>query len=274
MRYHIHIPTPPLDELVALFWLFEFDEPAPHPRERVLPTGSVELVINLSTDMTRSYDRHDHGRFETLSGSIVSGTRSGYMVIDTASCESILGVHFKPGGAFPFLGVDASELHDLDISLESLWGSYAARLRERLIDAPTPAAKFRILETALHARARRPFERHPAVAFALHELRGAANVRKLGDVARETGLSQRRFIQLFREQVGTTPKLHYRIQRFQHALNAIEMGCRIEWADLALSCGYYDQAHFIRDFREFSGINPSTYLVQRGAHLNHVALFE
>jgi AraC-like DNA-binding protein len=279
INFTFHMPGPPLDDFVELLWYYEIDEPSRHPMERVLPTGAAELVINLREDEIRSYDSHDPARFERFPGSVVAGTRSEFMVIDTACQESIVGVHFKLGGAFPFFGVAACELHDLDVSLDALWGRPAVDLRERLIEAPSPAAKFRILEAALLARMRqsrmrRPRERHPAVDLALDELRVATSARKLADVAREAGLSQRRFIQLFREQVGTTPKLHYRIQRFQAALRAIEAGRTIEWADLALSCGYYDQAHFIRDFKAFSGINPSTYLAQRGSHPNHVAMLD
>lgn len=245
----------------------------PHTRERVLPTGTMELVINLHEDVIRSYDNDDPTRFETHPGSVIAGTRSEFMIIDTESQESIMGVAFKPGGAFPFLGVPACEVHGGDVALDALWGSYAAELRWRLMEAPTPAAKFAVLESALLERMSGRLDLHPAVRHALRELKCVPHMRTLAQVTADVGLSQRRFIQLFREQVGMPPKLYYRIQRFQAALHRIEDGRRVEWADLALDCGYYDQAHFIRDFRAFSGINPSTYLIQRADRLNHVPLF-
>ena len=91
-------------------------------------------------------------------------------------------------------------------------------------------------------------------------------------VTRQTGLSHRRFIEVFRDQVGLTPKVYWRLQRFRQVLQRVHRAPRVEWADLALECGYYDQAHFIRDFRAFSGLSPSAYLAQRGEHLNHVPL--
>lgn len=132
--------------------------------------------------------------------------------------------------------------------------------------------KFRILEQTLLAQASRPLVRHPAVAFALKEFGNASYARKVSDVTGRTGLSQRRFIQVFSEEVGLTPKLFCHVQRFQEVLRRIEIRDRIEWADVALGCGYFDQAHFIHDFRAFSGLTPTDYLTHRGEHPNHVAL--
>ncbi len=185
-----------------------------------------------------------------------------------------MGIHFKPGGAAPFLGAPASEAHGIDLPLDAFWGSGAADLRERLLEARTLGERFRIVEQTLLGRLAGGAEPHPLIVGALRELAVVPQCRTLAEVTEDLGLSQRRFIELFRGQVGMTPKLYYRIRRFQEALRRIETGDGIVWTDLALGCGYYDQAHFIRDFRAFSGINPSAYLAGRGEHLNHVPLRE
>lgn len=271
MIFKHHIPAPPLSDFVAMIWYFEGSAMA-HTKERVLPNGGMELLINLHEDLIRSYDNHDPDRYETLSGSILAGTRSEYTIIDTACQSSILGVAFKPGGAFPFFGLPMSEVHGIDLSLDDLWGSHAVDLREQLLAAPTLEARFTIIERALLARASRSLERHPAVEYTLRQLDMVPQSRSLAAITDEIGLSQRRFIQLFREEVGMPPKLYYRIRRFQEGLGRIASGGDLTWIDLALSCGYYDQAHFIHDFRAFSGINPSTYRAQRGHHQNHIPL--
>lgn len=271
MVHHNHIPSGLLGEFVEVLWYFEGARPA-HALERVLPTGTVELVINLREDAIRCYDPFDPSRFETLPGAIVAGPRSEFMVIDTASQEAVMGVHFKPAGAFPFLGVPAGEVGEMDVALDLLWGRAASDLRHRLLDAPTVREKFGVLEGALLARIPSAPERHRAVIGALAELSVASPGRSLAEITAGTGLSQRRFIELFRAQVGLTPKRYHRVRRFQEAIRMIEHGRRMEWAELALACGYYDQAHFIRDFRAFSGINPSAYSESRGPHLNHVPI--
>ena len=86
--------------------------------------------------------------------------------------------------------------------------------------------------------------------------------------------SQRRFIQLFSNEVGLTPKLFCRVNRFQRVVRSLASIEEVDWAEVALDCGYYDQAHFIHDFQDFAGITPSAYLEHCTEHLNHVPLIE
>lgn len=271
MAYRTYIPRPPLSDFVELFWSHEGYDP-PHGRERVVPTGKMQLIVNLSEDELRVYDRRDHDRFQSFGGSLISGAHSEFVVIDSADQASTVGVHFKAGGARPFLGVSAGELRDKDAPLDALWGPKATELRGRLIEAGTPEAGFRVLERALLAQLERPLAHHPAVAFALEEFQSAPFTKAVREVSDRTGLSRRRFIQLFREEVGLTPKLFCRIRRLQEVISLVGGERRLEWAEVALRCGYFDQAHLVHDFREFSGITPTAYLANRSEHPNHVPL--
>ena len=91
------------------------------------------------------------------------------------------------------------------------------------------------------------------------------------ELAQEAGLSRRRFAQVFREQIGLTPKLYCRLQRFQNALKQIASGASVDWAQIALAAGYCDQAHLAHEFRVFSGLSPSTYLAA-AAPSNHTSI--
>ena len=124
-----------------MFWSYEGNDP-PHSRERVVPTGTMQLIVNLREEELRLYDRQDHRRFQSLGVSLISGTHSRFVVIDTASRASTVGVHFKAGGAQPFLGVSAGELHDANVPLDALWGTKATELRDRLLEAQTPEVRF------------------------------------------------------------------------------------------------------------------------------------
>jgi AraC-like DNA-binding protein len=276
MRFYHYIPAAPLSDFVALLWAYE-GYSQPHKKERLLPDGSMELVINLHEDVERVYDPHDPEKFRTVRGPLVVGAHSEFFVIDTAGQYSVVGAHFKPGGAFPFIGLPASELHNALVPLEDLWGGQAGTLRERLLEAPSGVTRLRVLERALFeraglARAGAGLRRHPAVAFALREFRGLPHARTIAEVTGQIGLSAKRFIEVFSGEVGLTPKLFCRVRRFQRVLRAIENGRPVEWAAVATDCGYFDQAHFIHDFRAFSGLNPTSYLAQRTEHLNHVPL--
>jgi AraC-like DNA-binding protein len=270
MEHHRYRPPPPLDRFVDVIWTFE-GEVRPHQRERLLPDGSVGLVVNLHEERIPVYDSENADRCQIFRGSVVCGPHSQFFVIDTASQSNVAGVHFKPGGAYPFLKLPGGEIHNLHVGLNALWGARAGEVRERLLASKTARMKCRVLEEALLAQAEGPPERHPAVAFALNEFHGAPETQKISEVTDKIGLSPRRFIDVFRREVGLTPKLFCRVRRFQKVLRHISAG-RLDWAEIALTCGYFDQAHFIHDFRAFSGINPSSYLADHTPHLNHVPI--
>jgi AraC-like DNA-binding protein len=143
-------------------------------------------------------------------------------------------------------------------------------LREQLQTIDTPGGRFQILEQFLLARLARSRTIHPVVTFALKAFEDGPSPPTISSVTGQIGLSQTRFIQLFREAVGLTPKQFCRILRFQHVLCSVEKSTPHTWTDLALTCGYYDQAHFIHDFQAFSGLTPGAYLAQRSHHRNHV----
>ena len=259
MLFRSYKPAPPLSDFIENFWVYDGYE-SPHLKERIFPSGTFELVFNLRDDELRIYKAADPDRCTYFSGAIVSGPYHGFFVTDTREEASVMGVHFKPGGAFPFLGILADELADSHLNLESLWGRQACDFREMLAEETSPTRKFRLLERLLLSRLSHSHERHPAVSLALEGLRlnnSRAIVRKL---ARAAGLSDRRFIDVFRVEVGLKPKLFNRVQRFQRVLQIVHRVPGPDWGELALDHGYFDQSHLIRDFFEFSGFTPADYL--------------
>jgi len=249
-------PEGPLSGFVQLFWYWS-GHPRPFVRERVLPMATVELVIRLESGRT--------------SDSGIAGPRSTPLIIERHATQQLLGIHFKAGGAFPFLGFPFGEIHNTWITLADLWGERrASQLLDRLNDAKTIGHKFALLERWLVWIAAQPLRHHDAIAFALGEFESAPGLRSSARVAEKVNLSQRRFIDIFRNEVGMAPKLFCRVQRFQEAIESIQHQQAVDWADLALSCGYTDQSHFIHEFREFSGLRPSEYLGLRTEHLGHV----
>ncbi len=272
MRHLAYTPGPPLDAFVDSIWLHETDATvaAGAGKERVLPTGQMQFIINLHEDKLSNFSGENDEHRELFPGILVSGASSGYVTIDASELVSVMGVSFKTGGAFPFLGMKASELRDIDAPLEALWGKLASELRWRLIEARTPQQRFRLIEQSLLEMANRPLERRPAVDYAIKVFQRAPQARTIAEVTEDVGLSARRFIEIFDEEVGLTPKLFCRVHRFQRVLKQIHLATDVSLAEVANDCGYFDQAHFTRDFRAFSGINPTTYLKMRGRFQNHI----
>jgi AraC-like DNA-binding protein len=256
--FQMRRPGPPLNAFVDLLWICE-REPERWPMERLLPGGSVELVVDLAGP---------------ASGDVVSGPHSRFFLLDTTRYQRLVGVHFKPGGAFPFIRPPLVELRNAEAPLDALWGRLARELRDRLGEADTDEERFTIVENVLTEQGRNRMRHHPAVEFALRTFTQAPSVRSVGEVSVAVGLSQRRFIELFNDEVGLTPKVFCRVRRFQRAIRAAHGTRVVNWSDLALDCGYFDQAHLIHDFQAFSGLTPAAWAAQRTDHVNHVPILD
>ena len=257
--FKIRKPARPLSDHVESLWIYK-GTAAGGETERILPTGTFELVINLRQNELSFHDPGPDGSQSRFSGAIISGAHGCGLMPRNPDQIFLIGAHFKPGGAFPFLGLPAGEVADTHADLAAVWGSSADPLRESLCDAKTSEGRFNILERFLLQRLRHDVEQHYAVQAALEIFMKHAAETKISEAAKYVGLSQRRFIQAFKTEVGLTPKLFSRIQRFQRARIFIQRGPSPDWPGLALDLGYFDQSHLIREFVEFSGLSPTDYL--------------
>jgi AraC-like DNA-binding protein len=227
----------------------------------------MQIILNLS----RTYltDCGEDGKANRrLPRAIVVGTRARYEVLDTQDMEEIAGIVIEPGGFAGLFRERADLFFERSVGLEEVWAGTS--LTDRLCEVPTPAEKLRILEFFLSGRLQRGTRRSELVDQTMHLFREKGLC--VAQCARSIGVSERRLSQVFREHVGIAPKMWCRIRRFQAAVRALHHGVDVPWAELALRCGYYDQAHFANDFRAFSGINPTTYSAGRGPWQNHVPI--
>jgi AraC-like DNA-binding protein len=256
--FRSYVPPAPLSDIVEDFWLYE-DYAGEHARERILPSGTFEMVFNLHEDELRIYGPSDWDRCRRFSGALISGPYAGSFMSDTEEEAAILGVHFKPGGAAAVLGLPASELTNTHLDLTAIWGPEATALREQLCALSKPTERFRVVQQALLKRLADPPRHHRSVGVGLDVLRRTHGQARIRDIAGALDLSQRRFGEVFAAEIGLTPKLFGRVQRFQHAIALSRDAAGMDWAQLAAACGYFDQAHLIHEFVEFSGVSPADY---------------
>ena len=270
MLFRTYRPRAPLCEFVSDLWLYENYE-SDHQRELILPSGTFEMVFNLQEDELRIYSPEQPKACRRFGGALVSGPYAGSFMSDVAEERAILGVHFKPGGAFAILGIPANEFRDLHVDLTDIWGSAASTLHQRLGALTEATQRFQLLEQVLMQRLLTNPNGHAAVRVALDILARRHGQVKTREIASVVRLSQRRFIELFASEVGLTPKLFGRVRRFLHVVDQSRGGA--DWAQLAFQCGYFDQAHLIRDFVAFAGVTPAEYrrrqaqLERSGAHI-------
>jgi AraC-like DNA-binding protein len=239
----------------------------PHGRERILPNGCLEILLNLHSDTLT--DCGVNGAADVQTGrAIVLGARARYEVVDTADMAELMGIVIRPGGFGRFFRERADLFFEQSISLDNVWREPG--LVEDLCEASSPEAKLCRLEQSLVGLLRDDACRSEIVDQAMYLFR--RKQLNVAECARSVGVSERWLSQVFREEVGVGPKTWCRIHRFQAATRALHAGVDVAWSELALRCGYYDQSHFANDFRAFSGIDPTTYVALRARWRNHVPL--
>ena len=255
MRYAEHPPHPALAPFVECFWqASDEDAAASRPPERVLPDGCVEWIFHLGERFRRWAPE---GRWQTQPASFVVGEMTRHLVLQSNGRVRTLGVRFRPGGAYPFLAHSLDALTDRAVPTEDLWGREGRWLESAVFEARNEKARRRILERFLLARFSEGVESRPRLDAAVRLLlqrRGRETVARL---AENVGWTVRQLEREFRRGVGLGPKALARIVRFQNALLLSGRHPARPWADLAAACGYADQAHLIRDFREFGGATPA-----------------
>lgn len=256
-----------------------------HQRERVLPNGCIQIVLNLSRGYLTDCGP-DGQRQARLPAAIVVGARARYEVIDTGDLADIAGIVIEPGGFAGLFGERADLFFEQSIDLGSVWdgrrdgvgrvnGGRGRVVRgagplERLCEAKTPEGKLSALDGMLSGLVDEQARRSELVDQAMWEF--SARGVKVEECARSVGVSERRLSEVFREHVGIAPKMWCRLRRFQAVVGALHRGTEMRWAELAVECGYYDQAHFVNDFRGFSGLDPTSYTKKTGKWQNHVVM--
>lgn len=259
-------PRPPLNQHIDFFGYWSHDGEV-SDRSRALPRGAATVVIDVGgRDRVDFYSATGATRMPVEPAFLTGpGTLSYVTRIDPG--EAVLTIHFRPGGALPFFGIPLADLENACANLTDLWGADAALLRERLIATPAWPRRIEIVEDFLLARLRpTPLTLMPVLHVAEHQ-----PSLRVSEAAELTGLSPKRLIATFRHEIGLTPKAYLRVRRLQSALRLLDAGTG-DGADVAATLGYFDQPHFVREFRGFTSVTPTQYALRRSALPSHVGL--
>jgi AraC-like DNA-binding protein len=235
-------------------------EVTPGPlRRREVPGADITLIISLGPAIEVFEPDRRGDRFT----SFVTGLWDGPALTEHAGYQHGVEVRLTPLGAHRLLRLPMHHLANAVVELDDVLGPESDRLAERLYDAPDWAARFDLLDAALAARLAQARPASPGVAWAWGRLLATHGAVTVADLTGELGCSRRHLAAQFREQIGLPPKLLGRILRFDRVVALLRQQEPQRWAEVAYACGYYDQAHFNRDFRQFAGATPTAFLASR-----------
>lgn len=252
-------PDPRLADVVATLWFGEGQ--VAYQRDRILPSGQSQLLINLGPPQYRIEPGPPERRVPFVD-IWYSGLHQGPIDTEAPHGNALLGVAFSARGSYPWLGPQLEGLADRIIALADALGDGVLALRERLLNTPSTAERFSIVEQWLIARLTPRQAVHPAVRWAVDRIAASGGKVPVAQLATQTGYTRKHLATLFLHQVGMTPKALCRIHRFRGALALLDGATQVPWAELADQCGYYDQSHLINEFRSFSGLSPVELLRQ------------
>ena len=259
-------PCPPLAKYIDYFGYWERGGSLAH-RSRALPRGAATVIIDVSSLQRVDFFAADALSRLDVSPAFVAGAGTISYVTQINPAQAVMTIHFRPGGAVPFLTTPQGGLENSCVDLTEIWGSDATALRERLVTALSWPTRIALLQDYLLGRMR---GRNAAVTAALATIESRPSMR-VADIGAMVGLSPKRLIALFRAEVGISPKAYLRVRRFQAALNRLDSGAG-RGAAVAADLGYFDQAHLVREFRSFTAMTPTQYAQHPTLLPNHVGL--
>ena len=261
MEYVGRVPAPPLDRFIDDIYCLS-GVPS-HRRMNVPPMPSAHLFLNLGGPV----GLRDPGASmpsAVLTDGWFMGLWTRRFVFEYPTRVRLVGVHFKPWGMSPFVDVPAAELRDLWVPVDDVWRHSLDRIRNQVADTASTGETLRVVEEELRSRlTTAPSRGLDLVRYAgcrLESFHGAVSVGALTDA---TGVSGTHLATQFKSHVGVTPKRVARIYRFARLILSVDAQRPVGWPALAQAVGYFDQAHFSREFKEFTGHTPTQYLALR-----------
>jgi AraC-like DNA-binding protein len=273
MIFRTHIPRFPLNEFVETFIYYEGVQ-HPHKIDRFLPNGDVEILIDFHDAPQYIYDNNTLTEIQACNRVWASGFRTEPITIPSGHDATMMVIAFKKGKAAPFFPFPMNEIANSVVDADLVWGTDFAALRGHLIETRDIDRRFAIVEDFLIGEFQSQLAINPCVAFAVGEMTKNPDHISIARMNNRIGYSQKHFTEMFRRSVGVTPKSYLKIMRFQKAVELIATIHEIDWVQISHDCGFYDQAHFINDFKHFSGFTPTKYAEIQTNYQNYIANYQ
>ncbi len=265
MRYQEYKPPIELAAWIKLFWVFESRSNDPVP-ETIVADGFPELIIHFRSPFAE-VDRS--GEFLKQPAVVACGQLTRPLVLHSSLDAGMIGIRFQPSGMAPFVSIPMQSITDARVPAENLFvdiDQFVEEIMESSSDAQRVAACNRFLFRSID------FDHdNICIRRALETIMLARGNISVESLATLIGRSRRSLELAFQKEVGTSPKMYCRITRFRHLFDALSSNdLPVNWVQIALDSGFFDQSHLIRDFRRFAGDSPTSFLADQTSFANSV----
>jgi AraC-like DNA-binding protein len=241
MRHSRRRPSPDLLTWIAHYWIIDWDLRGCDPQlVGSLPHPNIHLVFENGSRVVCGVQTHKFSRL--LQGQ-----------------SRVFGVKFRPGGFRPFLDAPVSRLADRIIPASRIFGKDLERLAEILLSSSKENEKVKAADVFFQARMPKPDPTLRLAGRLVDRILQEPEIKTVEDLARSAGVGKRSLQRLFSEYVGASPKWVIRRYRLHELIEQSNSARKLDWSQLALELGYFDQAHLINDFKSIIGLSPSDY---------------
>lgn len=258
MQYQEYVIAENLKPFVKVIWSMESDssvlDGAPI---HILPDSCVELVVHFKDPYKTTFSDNT---ITVQSQSFVVAQMKSFMKIQSYGKTGIIAVRFSALGAYHFFKTPMKEITNGETELRNVWNDMAGEIEEKIYLAKTTHQRSQIIQHYLQIQLSRNGYFDKAIEFCVDEIKQAKGQVSVEALADKVGISNRQLVRRFDKCIGLSPKEFVRITKFISSLDTMNYSKSKSLTEIAFESGYYDQAHFIHDFREFSGFTPTDYL--------------
>lgn len=253
MEYREYQPHPILQQYVACYWSAIADQPPFHQRESLIPDGTIEFMFNFGDHYFHLEGENRHA----ITGAHIIGIRKKALFISQPGRQNFFCIRFRIGGVYPFFRLPVRDYTSGFYTMSDLFGNQVVILEEMLFDAKNNEQRTRIADQFLLNRLN---EANTDYSFVKKCIPGLLKAPRLEDVLRDFNISYKYLERRFQTVMGLTPKEFTKIYRFTKSVKSMYSGRYDSLTMIGGQSGYYDQSHFIRDFKSLTGYSPKDFL--------------
>lgn len=252
MHYESFAPAPSLQNLVKEYWVFENDDPSTHT-QKIVPDGYSEIIVHYGDP----YQINLSGTWKSQSKMLFSSQISKFFFLQNTGTSGMIGIKLHPTAFYQLFQVDVSSLTDRVVDLNKILSEDLSDLTSVQNQELPIAQRVKLVESWLLKQSTQLFPQ-AKVNQCITDIFNTHGMIDMEQLASNVDLSTRQLERLFKKVVGLTPKFYCRIIRFNYVFEVMK-NQNDSWIRTALQSGYFDQSHFIKNFKEFTGEEPSNY---------------